>query len=176
MITAATIRCLALAPVALLVACDVALLPEAASYDGTSTPRLSLHVSAEAMPAPDVQAVDVELVDVLVHRERDDAWVWIGGSGDRVELALEPALANRPVPLPADLYDRVLVVVDAPRVAHGGKWHSAALAHDEIELPVEIDLDADRALALHFDLGRSLAGSNADRWRFDPSARADLAQ
>lgn len=175
MFTATARRRLVLAPLALLVACDVALLPEAASYEGTSAPKLSLRVAADAMPGADVQAVDVELVDVMVHRASDDAWVWIGGGVERVELGLELVDANRPVPLPADVYDGVIVVVDAPRVAHGGKWHSAALAHDEIELEVEIDLDADQALELHFDLGRSLAGSKGDQWTFDPSARAAVA-
>ena len=168
-------RCLL--PVSFVVAlgCDVALLPEAATYEGTASPRLALRVAGDAMTDKKVQAVDVELVDVLVHRESDDAWVWIGGGTERVELGLALVETNLPVPLPADHYDAVRVVVDSPRVAHGGAWHNAELSADEIEMPLELDLDGDHALELHFDLRTSLAGSKAGKWKFAPSARAAVA-
>jgi hypothetical protein len=168
-------RCLAPASLVFALACDLALLPEAAQYEGTATPRLTLRVAGDAMPDPQVQAVDLELVDVLVHRESDDAWVWIGGGADRIELDATLVEPNLPVPLPADRYDAVLVVVDRPRVAHGGAWHNAVLGADEIEMPLDLDLVGDAGLELHFDLGKSLARSNADKWTFDPAAHAAIA-
>lgn len=150
--------------------CDVELLPEAASYEGSSAPRVSLRVGGDATDMEmDVQAVDVEIVDVLVHRESDDAWVWIGGV-DRVELGAVSIDTNRPVPLPADRYDALRIVVDEPRVALGGKWHKAELTNDQLELPLDLQLDADHIVELRFDLRASLSGSKADKWTFDPWA------
>ena len=174
--TIALLRRLATASFVFALGCDVALLPEAATYEGAGTPRLALRVAGDAMTDDKVQAVDLELVDVLVHRESDDAWVWIGGSAERIELGQALVATNLPVPLPADRYDAVLVVVDRPRVAHGGAWHQAELGTDEIELALDLDLDGDHALELHFDLGKSLAGSKSGKWRFDPSARAAIAR
>ncbi|HET6585960.1 MAG TPA: hypothetical protein VFG69_21030, partial [Nannocystaceae bacterium] len=89
----------AFAPASLVLAlgCDVELLPEAATYEGTPAPRVSLRVGGDAMAETemDVQAVDVEIVDVLVHRVSDDAWVWIGGV-DRIELGLVSVDTNPP--------------------------------------------------------------------------------
>jgi len=182
--TIALLRRLASASLVFALGCDVALLPEGATYEGAGTPRLALHVAGDAMTEAqdygqndgEVQAVDLELVDVLVHRESDDAWVWIGGNAERIELGQALVATNLPVPLPADRYDAVLVVVDRPRVAHGGKWHHAELGTDEIEMALDLDLDGDHALELHFDLGKSLGSSKSGKWKFEPSARAVVAQ
>ena len=166
-------RHLPLCSLALAFGCDVALLPEAATYEGTAAPRLSLSIVADAMDS-DVQAVDLELVDVQVHRVSDDAWVWIGGGEDRIQIETTATLVNHPVPLPVDEYDAVRIVVDEPRVAHGGSWHACELPHDEIELPIELELDGDTAIELSFDLTESLAGSKNGKWSFEPSAHASL--
>lgn len=170
-----TTRRLALASLVLALGCDIALLPEPADYEGTSTPRVTLRVAGDSMTDMDVQAVDLQLVDVFLHRESDDAWVWVG-SIERVELAPTLADTSPPVPLPADAYDAVRVVIDDPRVAKNGKWHDAQLGADAFELPLELDLDADHALELHFDLAQSLAKSKADKWTFEPAVRAKVAR
>jgi hypothetical protein len=170
----APLRRLVLCSLALSLGCDVALLPEAASYEGMVAPRLSLSIVADATNV-DVQAVDLELVDVQIHRASDEEWVWIGGGEDRIQIETTAALVNHPVPLPVDVYDAVRVVVDEPRVAHGGSWHACELPHDEVELPVELELDGDTAIELRFDLAQSLAGSKGGKWRFDPSAHAAVA-
>lgn len=170
------LRCSALVSLVSALGCDVALLPEAATYEGTASPRLSLRVAGDPMTDASVQAVELELVDVLVHRESDDAWVWIGGDAERIELGTALVDTNLPVPLPADRYDAVRVIVDRPRVAHGGKWHNASLGADELELALDLDLDADHALELHFDLGKSLAGSKNGKWAFEPSARTAITE
>jgi uncharacterized protein DUF4382 len=154
-------------------ACDIALLPETASYEGDATPRTAVVVAADAMPAGDVEAVDLELVDVMLHRESDDTWVWIGGDA-QIELSPVEAAAGDSVPLLADYYDRVRVVVDAPRVAAKGKWHNVKLDREEIEIPIELDLDADVSIALHFDVAKSLHGKSAKDWAFDPTVRAEI--
>lgn len=151
--------------------CDVQLMPEAASYDGEITPRLEVVVQAAAMPGQDVAAVDLELVEVLLHRESDDAWVWIAGDAQNVELSLDGVEAQAVVPLLADHYDRVRVVLDTPRVASHGHWKRAELIADELELPLDLDLDADTRLELRFDVADSLSG-NANGWRFEPRASA----
>ena len=165
-----------LATLVLTSACDIALLPETASYDGATTPRMALVVAADAMPAGDVEAVDLQLVDVMLHRESDDTWVWIGGDAQRVELSAIATASGSPVPCLEDHYDRVLVVVDDPRVAAHGKWHKVKLATDELELPVDIDLTADTSIELHFDVAKSLHGKSANEWSFDPALRAEIVQ
>jgi len=165
-------RLTALAPLLLgAVACDVQLLPETAMYDGSGTPRLAVVVGVDAMPPGDVAAVDFALVDVLVHRERDDAWLWVAGVDARVELSLAGTSPQAAVPLHADYYDRMLVVIDAPRVAEGGAWHTAALDHDEIEIAIDVDLDADVEIELRFDVAASLSGGRG-AWRFSPTVSA----
>lgn len=158
-----------LASLLLLAACDLQLLPESAQYQGDGTPRLAVVVEAAAMPTNGVVAVDLELVDVLVHRESDDAWVWLAGGTGRVELSLDGSSQQTSVPLLPDHYDRLLVVVDAPRVAVDGAWQSAALATDEIEFAIDLDLDADAEVEVSFDVDASLTGGRGD-WRFDPRA------
>lgn len=162
-----------LATLVLASACDIALLPETASYDGEATPRMEVVFAGDAMPTEMVEAVDLEIVDVMLHRESDDAWVWIAGDGARVELSPESA-PGAFVPCLADHYDRMLVVVDAPRVAANGKWHKIKLDNDELELAVDIDLAADTTVELHFDVGASLHGKSANDWRFDPQLRAEI--
>lgn len=163
-----------LAPLLLAAAaCDLQLLPEAAEFEGHGDPRMAVVVQADAMPAGDVVAIDLELVDVLLHRPSDDAWVWVAGTAARVELSPGLGSEQSAVPLLADHYDRVLVVIDAPRVAHGGKWHQAGLDQDEFEVEIDLDLEADAQIELRFDLGASLKG-NSGKWRFDPHASATI--
>jgi hypothetical protein len=154
--------------------CDIALLPETASYDGAGSPRMAVLVAADAMPLGNVDAVDLELVDVLLHRESDDTWVWIGGDASRVELSPLQMDRAESVPLHADHYDRVLMVIDAPRVASGGVWHTAQLENDEIEIAVDLDLDADTRIELHFDVAASLSGETPAQWSFSPQVSARL--
>jgi hypothetical protein len=152
-------------------ACDIQLLPEAAEYEATTSPRMAVVVQADAMPQGGVVAVDLELVDVLLHRESDDAWVWVAGDASRVELTLAGTEPQSPVPCMADHYDRMLVVIDAPRVAKDGTWERAALELDEIEIPIDLDLSDDTEIELHFDVEASLSGESG-QWRFDPRVSA----
>jgi hypothetical protein len=153
--------------------CDLQLLPEAAKYENTTAPRMAVVVQADAMPQGGVVAVDLELVDVLLHRESDDAWVWVAGDASRVELSLAGSETQSSVPLLADRYDRMLVVVDAPRVALDGSWQRAGLVHDEIELEIDLDLDADAEIELRFDVEASLSGESG-QFQFDPRASAHI--
>jgi hypothetical protein len=162
-----------LATLVLASACDIALLPETASYEGEATPRMEVVIAGDAMPTDMIEAVDLELVDVMLHRESDDAWVWVGGDGSRVELSAE-SVPGTSVPCLADHYDRMRVVIDEPRVAADGKWHKIVLDNDELELPIDIDLDADTRIELRFDVGASLHGKSAKEWRFDPQLRAEI--
>lgn len=164
-----------LASLLLLAACDLQVLPQSAHYHGTASPRIAVVIQADAMPGDGVVAVDLELVDVLVHRESDDAWVWVAGDASRVELSLGAAGAQASVPLLADHYDRMLVVVDAPRVAQAGTWQTATLGADEFELPIDLELDSDAELALRFDVGASLSGAHGS-WHFEPRASAEITQ
>jgi len=154
-------------------ACDLQLLPETAKYEATSSPRMAVVVQADAMPPGGVVAVDLELVDVLLHRESDDAWVWVAGDASRVELSLAGSETQSSVPLLADHYDRMLVVVDAPRVAKAGSWQRATLERDEIELAIDLDLDDDAEIELRFDVEASLSGESG-QYRFDPTASAHV--
>jgi len=165
---------LTLATLVLGSGCDIALLPETASYAGEDTPRIAVAIAADAMPEGMVDAVDLELVDVLLHRESDDSWVWIGGTAERVELSPTQMARAESVPLLADHYDRVLLVIDAPRVAAEGTWHAVELASDELELPVDIDLDADTRIELHFDVAASLEGDAPAQWSFTPQVKAQI--
>lgn len=166
---------LAALTLALVTGCDVALLPESASYEGTATPRMSVVVEVEAMPESTVQAVDFELVDVYLHRQSDDTWVWVAGGIDRIQLDLETHVESEPVPMLADVYDSVRVVIASPRVASKGKWHRAALVSDTLELAIDTDVDDDATLELRFDLSKSLAGSRKDRWAFAPQAKVAMS-
>lgn len=154
-------------------ACDLQLLPETAEYEATTSPRMAVVVQADAMPQGGVVAVDLELVDVLLHRESDDAWVWVAGDASRVELSLGGSEPQSPVPCMADHYDRMLVVVDAPRVAKDGEWQRARLERDEIEMAIDLDLDDDTEIELRFDVEASLSGESG-QYRFDPTASAHV--
>jgi hypothetical protein len=66
------------------------------------------------------------------------------------------------------------MVIDAPRVASGGVWHAVDLADDELELAVDLDLDGDTRVELHFDVGASLSGDGPAAWSFSPQVRAEL--
>ena len=165
---------LAVAAIALAsAACDLQLLPEAAEYEANTSPRMSVVVQADAMPDGGVVAVDLELVDVMLHRESDDAWIWVAGDASRVELSLAGSEPQSPVPCMEDHYDRMLVVIDSPRVAKDGKWQHAKLDHDEIEIPIDLDLADDTEIELRFDVQASLSGKSGN-WRFDPRATAHI--
>lgn len=153
-------------------ACDLALLPEAGTYEGEGTPRLEVVIRADRMPDSQIAAVDLQIVDVMVHRVEDDTWVWLGGTTEPVELSLTDALAQGAVPLHAGHYDRVSLVVDEPRVASGGVWHAVALANDEIELDLDLSLVQDARLEIVFDVDASLVEVSG-AWRFDPQVEVD---
>lgn len=153
-------------------ACDLALLPESGSYEGDGAARLEVLVRADRMPDSQIAAVDVEIADLMVHRVEDDSWVWIGGSNERVALTLDETEAQASVPLLAGTYDRVSLVVDAPRVATDGTWHAIALDRDEIEMAIDLELVADARLEIVFDVDASLVEA-AGAWRFDPQVDID---
>lgn len=153
-------------------ACDLQLLPESGSYDGEGTPRLEVLVRADRMPDSQIAAVDLEIVDVMVHRVEDDTWVWLGGTSERVQLSLTETEAQGGVPLHAGHYDRVSIVVDSPRVATGGVWHAVSLANDELEMELDLDLTGDARLEIVFDVDASLTDA-AGAWRFDPQVEVD---
>lgn len=166
---------LAALTLAVLTGCDVAMLPETATYDGAATPRMSVVVEVDAMPPGGVQAVDFELVDVYLHRQSDDTWVWVAGGIDKVQLDPDTHVQSEPVPMLADVYDGVRVVIDSPRVASAGTWHRADLVSDTLELVIDTDVEDDATLELRFDLSASLSGSEGGAWAFAPKAEVAMA-
>jgi hypothetical protein len=124
------------------------------------------------MPDSEIAAVDLEIADLMVHRVEDDTWVWIGGADERVALSFTQTEAQAQVPLHRGTYDRVSIVVDAPRIATDGSWHAIALGSDELELAIDLELRDDARLEVVFDVDASLVLADG-AWRFDPHVEVD---
>lgn len=153
--------------------CDLALLPETADYVGTRPADVMLQVDATAMPSQgNVDKVEIELVEILVHRSTDDAWVLLGA--DEVELVgPHAAVALREVPLSAEHYDAVALGIDRVRVHTSQGWQDAELVTDTVQLDATLSVTGDTTLELHFDLDASVT-LVGEQWYFDPVAAAEL--
>jgi hypothetical protein len=167
----------ALASLMLLTACDeVALLPDTAQDAGVDPAYLSVVLSSDTEGvSADIAAVEVEVVEVLVHRPADDRWILVSPEPVAVDvMQAHGTFTYEGIPLMPGMYDAVHIVLGSVRVAHGGYWHPAEVTDDEIVQWFEWELDHDATLEVSFDLAAALGGSPDDGWTFEPAVQATL--
>ncbi|GEM_PF-5172208 len=161
-------------------ACDFAeLLPETADGAGTTGARVDVQLASVGTEDldPEVQAVAIEVVDVLIHRSSDDTWLIL--NSDQIEFNLTdlPRSANfNTVPLAVGEYDSVQVTIDNGRVASDGKWRRANLPTHELTFEDAIYLDQGTRLRIEFDLEDGLVGAGAVGWTLTPQLRVTTEQ
>lgn len=155
-----------------LTACDFNFAPELAGDAGGSTARVSVALGSanEAALADEIDGVDVEVVDVLVHSLDDDMWYLLNERS--VELSLPNTNRNivfKDAPVPAGEYDRVMVVLESAEVAADGGWRTVELVRDVLEIDSPMLLDRDGTLDLRFDLDGSIEGTFDTGFTMNPS-------
>src|SRR5690606_20468676 len=158
-----------------LTGCDIATLPEFADYDSAGTTSIDVEIHAIAMPASGVEAVEIQLRNVLLHRATDDAWIIVGPESLTIGLSEEVSeVVIEGVPIDHARYDRVSIEVASVRVDAEGSWHAATLAVDVLELDIDLGDAAAVTMDLGFDLEASLEGSARDGWTFDPAVQLEV--
>src|SRR5688572_10415439 len=155
----------------LLAACDsFVLLPELASFDGSGAARLDITVDAAAMPGDQVQAVELDIADIMLRHTTEDAWALVSPESTELEITDSTSVVViEQAPLMHGGYDTVSVAFDHVRVEIDGTWHEVELEEQEFEIPAGLDLDSDAALRLSIDLQASLSGDMQTGWHFAPS-------
>jgi len=154
---------------------DLVLLPEPGRFDGTDEARVDVLLDATAMPEAPVEAVELQLGDVLVRRAADQAWVVLSRDQASLEVTEEVSeLVAEGAPIDRSPYDLVRVTFTSVRVAVDGTWSDAAIESDLVEIDAELDFSSDRVLVLHVDVDSSLSGSATAGWEFVPVVAVDV--
>lgn len=157
-------------------ACDLAI-PELARYDAEASSTIDVVIHASAMPAEGIQAVELELLNVLLHRADDDVWIIVGPESLKIELGeTQSEVLIEGVPLDRASYDLVSVELGRVRVATDGSWTVAELATDALELPIALGGADAVVMELGFDLAASLSGDAEHGWLFDPAVHLDVVE
>jgi len=166
--------CALLAP---LTACDLALLPEFATYEGEEPVIMDVEIHAIAMPDSNVQTVEIELGDVLLHHAEDDKWVIAGPESLTVEFGnVDSELVLEDMPLDDANYDLVYVEVLGVRVEAENGWRPASVVVDHLELDLELGEASAFVMEIGFDLSASLSGNARDGWSFDPALTLEVSE
>jgi hypothetical protein len=153
--------------------CDVdALVPRTADEAGRMSARVAVSLGAvglEELVDDGVQAVELQVVDVELHRASDDAWLVLASEPTTLLAAdAMDAVALTGLPLGTGEYDAVRVTLAAGRVAAGGFWSDARLDALEVVVPAPLVISGDSELLLDLDLERSLGIDPASGlWRID---------
>ena len=156
---------------ALIGGCDVAdLMPTTAAEAGKASARVAVVMQAfhaDTMESQ-VEAFEMTVVDVLLHRVEDDAWIIANdGVGQLRADDADGSLAFTGLPIGLGNYDRVLVALDGARVSVQGEWIEVALTDTELEVPHHWIVNDETQLDLGLDLQQALAGSDG-RWVLTP--------
>ncbi len=146
-----------------LAACDLNFVPELADEStGERTAYVSVSMGSANGDALDdeIDGVEVEVLDVLVHSVDDDVWYLLNESTS--SLALPNTQRNvvfKDAPIPAGEYDKVMVAVQGAQVAARGGWRQVELVRDVVEIDAPMLLDRDGTIDLRFDLDGTITGS-----------------
>lgn len=158
-----------------ITACDIATVPEFAQYDADGSASIDVVIHASAMPAEGVQAVEIEVHNVLLHRSIDDTWVIVGPESLMIELTgVDSELVIEGVPIDNAAYDLVAVEIGRVRVASGDRWKVAELVTDWFELEIQLGGSDSVLMELGFDLEASLSGDAERGWIFDPAVSLEI--
>ena len=134
-----------------LCACDLAFIPTLAEDVGKPAVMASVDVDVTGMP-PALEAMEVEVVSIAIRRERDQVWLPMLASDETVTLVPDAPLAGlTAIPMGADTYDRIEIIVEEVRVAHSGQWHAVELDDDAAILAVQWALDRDVNVVFELD-------------------------
>lgn len=144
-----------------LTACDLNFVPELADDAGETTARISVSMGSANSDALDaeIDGVEVEVLDVLVHSVDNDVWYLLNESTS--SLALPNTQRNvmfKDAPIPAGEYDKVMVAMQGAQVAARGGWRHVELVRDVVEIDAPMLLDRDGTIDLRFDLDGTITG------------------
>lgn len=158
-----------------ITACDIATVPEFAQYDADGSASIDVVIHASAMPAEGVQAVEIEVHNVLLHRSTDDAWIIVGPESLMIELTgVHSELVIEGVPIDNAAYDLVAVQIGRVRVASDNRWRVAELVTEWLEMEVQLGGSESVLMELGFDLQASLQGDAESGWTFDPAVSLEI--
>ena len=143
-------------------ACDVEdWVPTTADEAGKASAQLVVEMGARGvneLPAH-IQAIEIQVLDVLVYRPDDDAWLPINSETHVIDLHHEESPA---------------MLVGLPMGGSGDKWHPAKLMAREVELDESFALSEDTVLALRLDFQRAFAGRIDGYFLIAPSFDVDM--
>ena len=146
-----------------------AFIPETADGAGDEAVRVGLTLSTTGSLQGDVDAVSVEVVDILLHNIENDSWIIMSESTTDVELSHRSAEQDlQSIPVAVGEYDRALILFDHARVASANDWNNAELAIDSIEVNWSMDVAEDRRIRVEFDLSSGLVGGPS-AWQLTPT-------
>lgn len=151
--------------------CDLALLPETADWVGRPTAVAEVAIGAmDPSPPAGVDAVEIEVVDVRLHRPNDDAWLLLGSETAVVDL-VQPAMnvAFPEVPLGLEHYDALAVVIGDVRVSGAGGDAEVVVVENALEIDGLWSIEHDVRIELRFDVAGSLWRADG-QWHFAPAA------
>ena len=151
--------------------CDMNFVPDLADSAGGESVLLTVTLGSNAATdlASDVEAVEVRVVDVLVHRADSDEWLILNEKVATVALGHEASEHEfTDVPLPVGTYDRVFVAMEQARVGSADGWQRAELVQTEVEIPASLLIGFDGKLEINFDLDGSVSGSYEAGWKMNP--------
>ncbi len=152
-------------------ACDVTdLMPATAADGGKPSARVTVSLGVAGLSdLPDaVTDMDVEVVDVLLHRAEDDVWLLV--SNEPASLALADSMGDvrlTGIPVGTGAYDRVLVALGDVTVADATGWSPVHLPQAEIEVELDANLLVDSELAIQLEVNNALHGNNG-HWTLTP--------
>lgn len=161
-----------------LAGCTVSGLPDTANYTGASPAFASVAFRAALLPErPEIQAVELAVSDLMLHRVADDTWVVFSGAPQRIVLTdvlRGPAFAD--VPITAGDYDQLIFGIAGARVATDDIWRVAEVATDDIEFVAELAIEGDTLISLVFSLAEDLAGDAEQGWSLTPDAELSITR
>lgn len=156
-----------------MVACDVAFIPDLAdqAVRETATVEVTLGASNVESVDPAIEKLEVEIVDVLLHRSSDDVWIIVNANEVEIDLVdMAPTLGFTGIPISQGQYDGVMLIFDQARVMRNGEWHEVTMTEPDVQLTELVDVTATGAtFDLEFDLHRALDGGPIGGWTLDPN-------
>jgi hypothetical protein len=150
-------------------------LPTTADQAGQPSAQVAvaIQVDPKASLDADLEALEVEVVDVLIHQVEADAWAILNNESVTMDLVhpSDQGIKFTAIPVPMGTYDKIRVVLGDAEIASQGSRHSADIADTEVDLPLVLDLEEDTVLTLAFDRSDPLEGADWKDWTFKPKFR-----
>ena len=163
---------LVLPTVLMTTGCDLHLLPETYQGQGERAAIVTIEIgslNAELLD-PDVESLEIQILDVLAHREASDEWLILNEAPKALTITHDDntTVELSEVPLPVGEYDRIMLIVAQARVDGEGGWTQIELSTDDIEINDSVLIDGDGKLTLSFDMENSLEGTYSEGLVMNP--------